>query len=187
MMLSTSLEDLERQMRSCEQAPGMNMLEHGELVHKHYLGLLQRLSAGDCDEPVIRAVYQQRTLLSIDRLKRYHLYHDCGKHLTLQVDESGRRHFPNHAATSAEQYRKVFPLDDLTAELIEQDMAFHVARGDALLETCRHPYAPELYLTAWAEIGANAEMFGGTKSQSYKIKAKRLQQAGKKLLNNLEG
>ena len=43
-----------------------------------------------------------------------------------------------------------------------------------------------LYLTAWSEILANSTMFGGKESDSFKIKRKKLIQAGKKLMLKLK-
>jgi len=63
------------------------------------------------------------------------------------------------------------------------DMGFHTYRDEQLIELCKNPLAPTLYFTAWAELEANASMFGGHDSDSYKIKKKRLIKAGKKLYN----
>lgn len=164
------------------------MLEHGQLVHDSYVHLWRGLAAAafEQDEPALQAwfdqmkAHQPHALLSPDQLRAYHVYHDCGKHLTLTIDESGRRHFPNHAAASARQYEAIFPRDDLTRDLIAHDMDFHTMRGDDLRALWTHPLAATLYLTAWAEIRANATMFGGLQSESYKIKRSRLLQAAKK-------
>jgi hypothetical protein len=64
---------------------------------------------------------------------------------------------------------------------MRMDMEFHTRRGDDVVELWKHPLSHMLYLTAWAELYANAEMFGGTSSDSFKIKRKRLIQAGKKM------
>ena len=60
------------------------------------------------------------------------------------------------------------------------DMDFHIKRGDDLVDTWELDIAISLYLAAWAEIYANSQMFGGINSESFKIKRKRLIQAGKK-------
>lgn len=170
-------------MESCEQAPNLNMLQHGQLVHEKYKELIKSLEVGTTKHAELRALYEQRKLPPPQVLERYHVYHDCGKHLTLEVGEDGKRRFPNHAEVSALQYQHLFPDDGFTINLIRKDMDFHILRGEELEELCKHPLAHILYFTAWAEINANAEMFGGTNSDSYKIKAKRLIQNGKKLLN----
>jgi hypothetical protein len=170
-------------MQSCEQVPGLNMLQHGKLVYTKYNEIMTELSSGIGDPVLLKNYEKYRHCLPPSHvLKRYMLLHDCGKSLCLTV-EDGKRRFPNHAHVSSEQYLKVFPEDKFTAMLIEKDMDFHILKGDDLIALCNHPVAPILYLTAWAEINANAEMFGGTDSDSYKIKRTRLIQAGKKLLN----
>lgn len=175
-------------MEACEQTKGMNMIQHGQMVHAHYQLLVQQLQSGlhDCKE--LQALWTKfgRTLPHPSILERYHVYHDCGKHLCLTIDEQGRRHFPNHAECSAQQYAHIFPEDGFTAALIRHDMDFHLMRGDDLKQLWKSPFAPILYFTAWAEINANAEMFGGRESESYKIKRSRLIQAAKKFINTKE-
>jgi hypothetical protein len=174
-------------MQACLQAPHLNMHQHGESVHHQYKELLLALGNDAVEYKELRDVYAKYAgkLPSPEILERYHIYHDCGKHLCLTIDEAtGKRQFPNHAEISSKQYATIFPEDGFTKQLIAMDMDFHILRGDDLLKTCRSPFAPILYFTAWAEVNANAEMFGGRQSESYKIKRSRLIQAGKKLLNH---
>lgn len=172
-------------MRSCEQTPGMNMLQHGQMVHKHYLDLISQLEAGkhECAELGILWSHLKSAIPPTDILKRYHVYHDCFKHGVLEIGEDGKRRFPNHAEWSAKQYSHIFPEDGLITALIRRDMDFHILRGDDLLRLWKSPFAPALYFTAWAELEANSTLFGGHSSDSYKIKRKRLIQAAKKYLN----
>lgn len=165
------------------------MLQHGQLVHEKYkllMWLMSTLEADDIEYAQLLRIYKkvQHQLPPVEVLERYHVYHDCGKHLALTIDEDGKRRYPDHASISSRQYLHLFPEETLTAHLIERDMDFHTLRGDDLIKLCRSPFAPILYFTAWAEIEANAEMFGGKESESYKIKRSRLLQAGKKLLNS---
>ncbi len=183
--LHTSLVALHRAMRACEQAPGLDMWAHGEWVHTHYQRLYDALLQGQAPKELqawfTRALGGDHgCLLSPQEARAYHIYHDCGKPLALKVDEDGRRHFPQHADISAAQYALLFPTDIQTRGLIARDMDFHVARGDAISQAWALPHAPTLYLTAWAEIYANASMFGGEASQSFCIKKSRLVQCGKK-------
>lgn len=173
-------------MKGCEQAPGLNMLQHGELVHAKYKELINSLNENTVKYAELQQLYEKfrRSLPPPSVLERYHVYHDCGKHLTLTIGEDGKRRFPNHAEVSANQFANLFPEDGFTTTLIRMDMDFHILKGDDLIRLCRSPFSPILYFTAWAEIFANAEMFGGIESDSFKIKAKRLIQAGKKLLNS---
>ena len=164
------------------------MLEHGTRVHDSYLQLWGGLAASEFkqDEPALQAWFDRvrsampNALLEPEGLRAYHVYHDCGKHLVLYTDETGRRHFPDHAVASALQYANIFPNDHRTQDLIAHDMDFHTMRGDDLRALWTQPFAATLYLTAWAEVRANAAMFGGFQSESYKIKRSRLVQAAKK-------
>lgn len=122
----------------------------------------------------------ERTKHRIKDLKQYHVYHDCGKHLTRVVDDNGRQHFPDHAIYSCRQYLEIWPDDYENATLICMDMDFHTMKGCDLIELWKHPLAPSLYFTAWAEILANCKMFGGQDSTSFKIKKKQLINAAKK-------
>ncbi len=164
------------------------MLDHGRSVHEHYKQLIGELESGTFeDSTTLMEVYRlvRPNLPPPEVLHPYHEYHDCGKHLVLTV-EDGKRRFPNHAEASAQQYAHLFPEDGFTIALIRRDMDFHMLRGDDIDALWKSPFAPILYLTAWAEINANAEMFGGRCSESYKIKRSRLIQAGKKFLNSIK-
>jgi hypothetical protein len=182
MNYAHTLCDLHEAMTQCEQAPGLNMLGHGQSVHAKYGQLMAQLEAGHPPCPLLGEIHAAFIWPATATLERYHVYHDCGKHLVATVNAEGKRQFPGHAQASAKQYARLFPEDLTTAHLIAHDMDFHTLRGDDLVALCADPLAPVLYLTAWAEVYANAEMFGGLTSDSFKIKSKRLIQAGKKLL-----
>jgi hypothetical protein len=96
------------------------------------------------------------------------------------VGEDGKQRFPDHAKYSCAQYFTIWPDDLETAILILKDMEFHTLKGDDIVNLWKHPLAPSLYFTAWAEIIANCKMFGGQESTSFKIKKKALISAGKK-------
>jgi hypothetical protein len=110
----------------------------------------------------------------------YHVFHDCGKPACQTIDEQGRKHFPDHAKWSKEQYVRIFGENGTVPELIGSDMDFHTKSGEDLAHLWNSPLALTLYFTAWAEIIANSQMFGGFDSTSFKIKKKKLIQAGKK-------
>jgi hypothetical protein len=124
------------------------------------------------------------SLLPEKIIDTYQIYHDCGKPFCLEIDENGKRHYPDHANISANIWLSLEEKskhDDIIADLMRHDMDFHTLRGDELTELWKNYLAPTLYFTAWAELFANSKMFGGTESDSFKIKKKRLIQAGKKL------
>lgn len=174
-------------MTNCFQFDNINMLQHGAMVHESYLQLMQDLDNGK-EDPVFQKLYDhtKHTLLPIHTLKNYHIYHDCAKHIQIEYDAQGRRHFPNHALNSATQYSILFPNDVNTQFLILHDMHFHTKRGDELAWLFRHPLGPNLFFTALAEINANCQMFGGRDSDSYKIKRKKLIQTAKKFISSLK-
>lgn len=128
------------------------------------------------DEKIIEWFRQYQPL---EGIAAYHVHHDIGKPYCIEYDEQGKAHYPNHAEVSYRIYCERFG-HSIYADLIRHDMTFHTARGDDLIEAWKLPFADHLYATAWAELFANAELFGGTDSDSFKIKRKRLIQAFKK-------
>jgi hypothetical protein len=111
----------------------------------------------------------------------YHLYHDCGKPHCLVFDEEGRRHFPNHAAASYLTWGRHSDNRQI-GNLILMDMDIHLLKAEGLAEFAARPEALSLLLTGLAEVHANASMFGGIESTSFKIKYKHLDKRGKQIL-----
>ncbi len=170
-------------MKACEQAPGWSIFHHGMDVAARYKDLHEHVLQGE------RSAYAwgipSETLTQLEQLRceargpaearAYHVYHDCGKPYTLEIDAEGRRHFPNHAQVSAEIFRRLFPGDEISARLIEKDMLCHTLKGEEAEKFASDPDAPTLIITAWAELHSNAEkIFGGLDSTSFKIKRKKL-------------
>ena len=175
--LSSTIEELEASMRDCEQMKGLSVLAHGEMVHSHYQKLLETIG----EDEFLNAIYQvsKNSIADLTTMRRYHVYHDCGKPLV--KDAEGR--FPEHEKASAAQWSFLYPEDSVVIDLMSKDMLFHTLRGEEVVALWSDPLAPSLYFTAWAELYANAEMFGGRDSDSFKIKRKRLMQAGKKFIS----
>lgn len=121
-----------------------------------------------------------------DIIQMYNIWHDLGKAFCIQEIE-GKRHFPNHDKISEEKFKEFFPGNDYIAELIGLDMIMHTEKFEQIMER-NLPIKTLciLYITALAEINSNALMFGGHQSESFKIKLKRLDKTGKKLLALLE-
>lgn len=186
MIYPNTFEELLHLMQTTEQMTGLSVHAHGLMVQEQYKVLISELDTGQ-GEPVLIEVYEKikGKLLSDDIVLRYQEYHDCGKPLCRIVDEDGKQHFPDHANVSANAWDKLFPSETVITELIRKDMTFHVAKSDDFDIIWNDPLAPTLYMTAWAEILANCTMFGGQDSTSFKIKKKKLIQAGKKYLNSL--
>ena len=109
-------------------------------------------------------------------IKRYAIYHDCGKPYCMIKDEEGKVHFPDHAAASQMTYRQTFPDDpQIISGLIGLDMVVHTKKKDEIIamELSRKTLYT-LLLVGLAEVNANATMFGGYDSTSFKIKYKKL-------------
>lgn len=168
-------------MADCFQFEGINMIQHGEMVHDWYNDLLGD-SKYEWDFGKVADLVGQLKLKAANPVdvKDYHIYHDCGKPLCRTVDEDGKQHFPNHAQASYETWLSVGGNEN-TAWMILHDMDFHMLKGDDLKQMLSDPRAPTMLMTAWSELHANAQMFGGISSTSFKIKRKQLEKATKAL------
>lgn len=124
-------------------------------------------------------------MVSLERLKEYTLFHDCGKPYCLTY-VNGKKQFPNHAEISAEIWTKVSN-DIVVKDLILNDMKIHLLRADTVEEFCLLPNPATHLLSGIAELNSNAKMFGGYNSESFKIKAKRLETYGKRVCEKLYG
>lgn len=175
-------------MRGCNQNERQTIHQHGLAVAQKY----QDLIAGRTDGWKLPDWFHQYQ----DQLRRdqppatlmwlYHEFHDCGKPYCRQVDEDGKQHFPHHAQISASIWR-VKCGDGLIADLIQHDMDLHLLKPSTIHEFTRYDLAPALLLTALSELHANAEMFGGTDSTSFKIKWKTLTKTGRSICRRLYG
>lgn len=121
----------------------------------------------------------------VDVIETYQQWHDCGKFACRVEDEFGRSHYPNHAEVSSNLWRLAGG-DEEVAELIAQDMVCHLMRTKDAKKIAAEKNALVLLITALCEIHANAEMFGGFESESFKIKFKRLSKCGAIIINELK-
>ena len=174
-------------MEGCEQTSGITVLRHGEMVRDHYRDLIGHIRDGLplgfewrlpdwIGDPALLA-----GLLPDDLMAEYHLFHDVGKPACRVVDEEGRQHFPDHAAVSARTWREAGGCEEV-AHLIASDMDIHLLKGEGVEEFARRPEAVALLLTGLAEVTANASMFGGIESTSFKIKFKNIEKRGRAIL-----
>jgi len=186
----TDFSTLTSAMRACEQAPGLSVLAHGYAVNKRYRQIIEHVRdgaplRGDWRLPDWAGAREFIDhLLPDDVMARYQVFHDCGKPETLVVDADGRRHFPGHADASERVFRAAGG-DDLTARLIGMDMDIHLLKDAGVAEFAARPEAISLLLTGLAEIHANAEMFGGMDSVSFKMKWKQINKRGRAILKSL--
>lgn len=187
VMSAEAHEGLIETMRGCEQTAGMTILRHGEMVRDHYADLIGHIRdgkplAGEWRLPDwIGDPLLLEGLPSDEVMAEYHLFHDVGKPSCRVVDEDGRQHFPDHARVSARVWRDAGGSEEV-ARLIEQDMDIHLLKGEGVEEFSLRPEARALLLTGLAEVTANASMFGGIQSTSFKIKFKHLEKRGRAIL-----
>lgn len=163
----------------------LNTLDHGKQVAAYYSDLISHFKNGtalqfqwvDPPEWISSLIDRQ---IDFDTCQRYQTYHDCGKPFCLTIDAEGKRHFPNHAQISKKTWLE-YGGSALEAELMGKDMDLHLLKAEEAAQWAdlNRDLGPTLLLTAWAEIHANAVMFGGLDSESFKIKAKRLRQRAK--------
>lgn len=114
------------------------------------------------------------------------MFHDVGKSECLSFDENGKKHFPDHANISADIFFNNIKKDDTISRLIRHDMAFHTLKFEEILKLkLSTKDICTLLLSALAELHSNAKMFGGIDSTSFKVKWKRLDKLGKKILYHI--
>lgn len=173
-----SSTDLLYAMKHVLQHKSQSIYEHGVSVNNHYNHIIDIFHGNKKDVfnlPIELYEWYDKNYNEIfdnETMHMYHIYHDCGKPLCISFDAMGRRHFYNHAELSAEQYKIINPHNEIVYKLIKNDMFYHNGTGEVEEEPA--VIKNSLFITAWAEILANAEMFGGVDSTSFKIKKKRL-------------
>lgn len=187
-------EQLIKDMKSCEQTKGMNVLEHGLMVRDYFHDLYFYL----CEDTNLRYEWKipnwvvenkqfiLNELCDNKTMQGYMVMHDCGKPYCRTVDEEGRQHFQDHANVSYEVYRKLYPEKTTIAELIKKDMIVHCLKGEDVAEFSRDPLATSLLISALCEIHANASMFGGIESTSFKIKWKQIDKRGRQVFEKMQ-
>lgn len=178
-------------MSNCEQTQGMSVLEHGVSVHDYFLDLYNHFKKGDSLKKDWRLpewlsdewIWENIELT--ERIRLYHIYHDCGKPYCIHIDSDGKKHFPDHANKSYHIWLDL--LGDLeTAELMRDDMLIHLLRSGGVDDFAKNKNALILLITGLCEIHSNAEMFGGIDSTSFKIKWKNINKFGKRIIEKIK-
>ncbi len=177
-MMQITKQELIQKMSECEQTKGQSVLEHGVSVKNYLFDLINHWVLENKDLLL-------SSLPDDETLELYTIYHDCGKPFCLEIDENGKRHFPNHAEVSYQIFNQVFN-NSVAADLILHDMDIHLLKSDGVVEFCQNPHALTLLLTGLSELHSNAQMFGGLDSTSFKIKWKCINQRGKQIINQLK-
>lgn len=186
-------EQLIKDMNACEQTKGLSVMEHGLLVNEYYNDLVNHLRNESPlkfewrlpdwihthKEFILNRVY------SDEIMRQYLIYHDLGKPYCRTIDEDGKQHFPDHADISYQIWNKIFknyPNFEIIGNLIKMDMDIHFLKSEALGEFITRPEAISLLVAGLCEIHANAQLFGGIESTSFKIKWKQINKKGQKIV-----
>ena len=188
----TPYQTVVRDMKKTEQTSGQSIYEHGISVWKYYEDLLRVL---DGKEPSLtwrlpswieeHGDKIKESLLSRDIIQQYTTMHDCGKPYCKETDEQGRVHFPNHAQVSYETWNRING-DPIIGELILRDMEIHTMKAKEIPEFCRDKsIAITLLLAGLSEVHSNSSLFGGTDSESFKIKWRQIDRRGRAICKHL--
>lgn len=185
--LPSSFDEMVAAMLRCEQSEGFTVYQHGQAVAenmrvlRHHLDRTYNLPERCWRLPRCFEKYGPRILANLHTEEISHLYglyHDCGKFYCATTDPTtGQIRFPNHADVSRIVWESVGG-DPVVGRLISWDMALHVATSQEI-EQLLHEWTIEdsmtLIVAACSEIHANAMMFGGLDSVSFKMKFKHLE------------
>jgi hypothetical protein len=178
-------------MKNCFQSKNQSIYERGEAVQKQTLYIINLLNNNliDSNYRIPDYFYHNRelilaNLIPIDDIKDYTLFHDCGKPYCQRIDERGV-HFDNHAEVSKDVWMSISD-NEQVAKLISMDMIIHKMKACDIDSFIQHKECVTLLLVGLAEIHANAEMFGGIESESFKIKYSQINRRGKAILQKLE-
>lgn len=190
----SALRRLFESMSACEQTPGMTVFEHGRAVRETYNSILD-FASGAADPSseegwslpswvISRGPELIAAQVPLAIAQRYLTLHDCGKPDVRVVAKDGKTHFPGHAQASVRRYLRTLgrDADPVVAELIGSDMLVHTGSAEDMKVLARRQVSATLLLAAVAETHANAAMFGGVSSTSFKAKIRRVDQRGRALI-----
>lgn len=187
--------DLITPMMNTPQSSAQTVFEHGVAVFKNTIKILSYIIKNQKPEGFVIPDWltDNKTeiggnLHELQTIIEYTLYHDCGKPLCLTVEE-GKNHFPNHAEVSKELFLKTTGKETI-ANLIGWDMAFHSKTAEEFTDLFQVWTKADAYtfaIVGLAEVHANADLFGGIESTSFKIKLKHLCKRAKQTLKHYKG
>lgn len=179
-------------MKSCQQNSQQSIYEHGLAVSESLRNFLNYIFNNNSLPKWYRIPqwlddnidFIKSRLLSSDILLEYTLFHDCGKPYCFEIDKLGNFHFPNHAEISERIWLENGG-DNQIGRLIGMDMLIHTIKDIDIKNFSKHKESISLLITGLAEIHANALMFGGIDSVSFKIKYKQIDRRGNALIKEL--
>jgi len=196
MRMYGNYQNMIEKMKGTWQVPNVQTVyEHCMSVSNKSLELYDHLVSGkkltsDWVLPAWMGVHREvlvSELKAVPRsvIERYTKYHDCGKPLVAEF-RNGKMHFPGHEYYSAYVYRSFLKSDRQVLRLIKNDMLIHKSKACDIgkLLTLRERMA--LLIVSLAEVHANAELFGGVESESFKIKHKKIVARGNALFKAIK-
>lgn len=184
-----ALRRLYEDMEECEQTYDQSVMDHGRSVRLTFLRLIDFLRFETTPNKwripdwlnQNRAYILEQIQPYMYEIERYLVMHDCGK----PYCPEGPQRFTDHANISADTFSK-FTDNQLILDLIRNDMWVHTMKASEIPAFVESGLALILLLSGLAEIHANAEMFGGIESDSFKIKYKQLDRRGKAVLSYMK-
>ena len=175
-------EQLLQDMHQCHQTKSQSVYDHGLKVWEHTQKATQYLDGGLAPlgwrMPGWLLKHREElraALLPLSVIEEYTVFHDCGKPY---CKPDGERRFPDHAEVSYRTWLSVGG-SDAAAKLMRLDMKAHTMRAEEVEAFAALPEAATLLIVALAEVHANATMFGGIESTSFKMKWKHLDRRGR--------
>lgn len=179
-------------MKKCNQTKDQNVYEHGLSVWEYTKEIIKFLKDEDYNKNIIIPkefyIHKEKllnSLIDLDRIKEYTIFHDVGKVYCISYDEFGKVHFPNHAEISSQIWLKLGG-DPIVARCMKHDMDIHKIKANEVEEFLKIPEAITLLIVGLAEINSNAiSLFGGTDSTSFKIKYKQIERRSREIFRRL--
>ena len=172
-------------MWSCEQSPGVSVLDHGVSVRTRYPDLGGRALKGQpllTGWPMPTWALEAETCASLPGeavMKENQVHHNCGKPEVLKTDTGRRMYFPGHVAVSVHTCLAARGSPEAAAIMA---IDANLLKAGVVREFVDRPQADAPFLTALAEVHSKAAIFRGTDSESFKIKAKNLDKRGSQVI-----
>lgn len=181
MLPANVIED----MRGCKNSQGQSVIEHGERVYEEYdywkNGIIQ-----DWKRPDWLNLIKVEDLHDEETVTQYCYYHDCGKPYC-RVEDSKGVHYPDHAKVSSDLFLSLTG-NKVVSKLIANDMVIHSGSAEEIEGKLNNKWSKQdaltLLIVALCEIHANAELFGGITSTSFKIKWATINRRGKQIIRH---
>lgn len=196
MRMYGSYQNMIERMKETWQVPNVQTVyEHCESVRDKSLELYDHIVSGKSltSEWVLPSwIEEYRKVLTKELritprpvVERYTQYHDCGKPLVAEF-KNGKMHFSGHEYYSAYVYNSFLGKDRQVLRLIKNDMLIHKSKACDVGKLLALRERATLLIVSLAEVHANAELFGGVKSDSFKIKYKKIVARGNALFKAIK-